>query len=130
MWMVATTLRPLSTAADRARRFCERRLRARFGAALDPELRRAVLSLVDEMVGNAYATGARRIELRMLHEQQVLRVAVSDDTAARKAEPRDSAAPGLRRVQTLSDHWGIDQLPNKTWVWAELTWLAAAVGDA
>ncbi|WP_308294195.1 ATP-binding protein [Streptomyces sp. ST2-7A] len=109
--------------ARAARHITLLQLRARW--MLPVELTDDAVLLVSELVGNAVRhAGADGFGLRFRRRRGWVRVEVRDPSRALPCRlpthPLDPTGRGLTLVETLSDRWGADLLPQGKSVWFEM----------
>ena len=84
-----------------------------------------VALLVSEVATNALVHGNGDVQVRVLAEQGVLRVEVSDESprlpVPRAAGPLEEGGRGLALVETLASAWGVQPEGSGKIVWFELT---------
>lgn len=126
--VLSTRLRPEPTAVRRARQFVRAGLDPA-GQPANPATDSAVL-MVSELVTNAIRHGSGPVHVELEVDTGVVRVGVTDESAARPV-PRDAAADaesgrGMLLVSSLADRWGSDPWPPGKKVWFELGRLLGA----
>lgn len=81
-----------------------------------------VLLVVNELVSNAYRYTSEPSFLRVVVEQNRIRVEIEHDARAQPLHKasRPQRGYGLVLVARLSDRWGVDRAHGGTVVWADL----------
>lgn len=108
-----------------------RRMVARLVADRDPDLAEAVRLTVSELLTNAIVHGRPPVGLLARVEGQILRIEVSDNSAARgspqQASGTASSGRGLAIVDAVAHRWGMEARGTGKAVWLEF-YLAAVAG--
>src|SRR5689334_1812348 len=104
-------LPPRADSPEHARRITESVLRA---WRVPAERHTDIVLLVSEVVSNAveHADGGTRLELKLSHSADTLRVALTDGSSiqpvVRLLDPNAHRGRGMQLVEMLSDRWGVD----------------------
>ncbi|MET0728164.1 MAG: ATP-binding protein [Acidimicrobiales bacterium] len=106
----------------RSRRFVSDTLASNGSAATD-----AILLVASELITNAVRHGAGEVELRVVVDEDIVRLEVLDDGHIKVRAPKRTPSPsalggrGLLLVRAMSKRWGSGFDPaGRTLVWAEL----------
>lgn len=94
------------------------------------ELCENAMTVVSELVTNAFTHGRSDVELCLREHGERLRVEVRDEDSRLPAPgpPDDDAlgGRGLSLVSAVADAWGAERLSTGKCVWAEMSWQDAA----
>lgn len=118
-----TTLRaaPKTESVEYARRLAARTIQT--WSLLQAE--ESVTAIVAELVANAVRHAGTPLELRLVHEEELIRIEVRDGDQRlpilRYPKPEDEGGRGLYIVDRYSTAWGTISAPDGKVVWAEIS---------
>jgi len=118
-----TTLRaaPKTESVEYARRLAARTMQT--WSLLNVE--ESVTAIVAELVANAVRHAGTPLEMRLIHEDDLIRIEVRDQDrrmpVLRFPQPEDEGGRGLYIVERYSTAWGTIPAPDGKVVWAEIS---------